>query len=155
MGRWRTRPPTQTKGDEEMTWSQVKHLRAEIVGSVCEICGRSLPKHEMIGHHIIGRCRGKHNDITNVQLRCRECEEMMHALYKDGNGGEPKIKVKFISLEEVEPYRFFLYHATRGYILLVLTNNRLVDHFNLGHDRAEAMLDYEQEKQARLGMACV
>ena len=56
-------------------WSEVKEQRARQLGRwVCECCGCKLTQRTAIGHHVRHKSSGGKSVISNIMLRCRDCE---------------------------------------------------------------------------------
>ena len=74
-------------------WSQVKKLRAERIGGMrCEICGET--EGVIVGHHLISpKKQGGVNTAELCELRCRECEQLMHEQHTDGNRQKQKTRI--------------------------------------------------------------
>jgi len=74
-------------------WKEVKQLREkQIKGKKCEICGTE--KGNIIGHHLISKTKKMAERAELCELRCEECERIMHKTHKEGNGYEQKIRIE-------------------------------------------------------------
>ena len=72
-------------------WSQIKRLRAELIaGERCEICGTT--EGVIVGHHLLTP-KKRYEKVELCELRCWECEKMMHETYEGGNSRQQQIRI--------------------------------------------------------------
>lgn len=72
-------------------WRKIKKLRAEqLGGKQCEICGTTEGR--IIGHHLLSP-KEKYKITELCELRCVDCEKIMHEQYPNGNSSVQKLKI--------------------------------------------------------------
>ncbi|MCK6514648.1 HNH endonuclease [Myxococcota bacterium] len=47
-------------------------------GPICRLCWQIFPKKQLTIDHIIPRCEGGSNKLTNLQLACAPCNHGRH-----------------------------------------------------------------------------
>lgn len=68
-------------GQRKSKYSTYRSYRQALIklrGEVCELCGYKEHPKILVVHHIIKRCDGGTNDLTNLQLICPNCHALLH-----------------------------------------------------------------------------
>ena len=63
-------------------WVKLQLVRRD--GPYCKLCGIYLPKSKRTIDHIIPRCEGGSDELSNLRLACYPCNHGRHHLTKIG-----------------------------------------------------------------------